>query len=492
MRHLLLVVAGLAVCPARARAQQPAPAALSLADAITIARAHNPAYRQSLNNRGPAAWAARGAFTSLLFPTVTASGGLAYSGPGQQRFLTTDFSQSVATLSSSYSLGLSWEWSGSTLSQPGLKQAQESATEADIAGAATGLVNAVTQQYLTVLQARENAEVARRQLERNEQFLQLAQARYAVGRATLIDVRQAQVARGQAEVTLLRAQTAVSVEKLRLFEQLGVSAPVDVQTVQLTDTFAVIAPAWKLDQLLTMAEAQNPSLEALRARERAAGWGVKAAASSFGPSVSLSAQWSGFTQKFTDVDPIIRGQQAAYGQQYNDCLDNNTIRTNAGLAPNDCSGLVWGSANEQALRSQNAQYPFQFTRQPFQARLTVSLPIFTNFARATQLSEARAQHGDVAESVRARGLAVQTEVSQAYLTLETAYRAIAIQDTNRTAAREQLELATERYRVGSGTFFELLDAQVASLRAESDYVSAVYDYHKALAALEAAVGRPLR
>ena len=59
--------------------------------------------------------------------------------------------------------------------------------------------------------------------------------------------------------------------------------------------------------------------------------------------------------------------------------------------------------------------------------------------------------------------------------------------------RSELQLlATERYRVGSGTFFELLDAQVAQLRAEIDYVNAVYDYHKAVAALEAAVGRPLR
>src|SRR3989441_11965886 len=85
---------------------------------------------------------------------------------------------------------------------------------------------------------------SRRQLDRNEEFLKLAQARYAVGRATLIDVRQAQVARGQAEVALLRAQTQVSVEKLRLFEQLGVTAPVDVETVQLTDTFAVLPPTW--------------------------------------------------------------------------------------------------------------------------------------------------------------------------------------------------------------------------------------------------------
>jgi outer membrane protein len=46
--------------------------------------------------------------------------------------------------------------------------------------------------------------------------------------------------------------------------------------------------------------------------------------------------------------------------------------------------------------------------------------------------------------------------------------------------------------VGSGTFFELLDAQVAALRAEHDYVNAIYDYHKSLAALEAAIGRSLR
>jgi outer membrane protein len=96
------------------------------------------------------------------------------------------------------------------------------------------------------------------------------------------------------------------------------------------------------------------------------------------------------------------------------------------------------------------------------------------------------------ESVRARALGVQTEVSQAYLNLVTAYQAIAIQDTNRTAAQEQLQLATDRYTIGSGSFLELQDAQVAALQAASEYVGAVYDYHRALAALEAAVGRSLR
>jgi outer membrane protein len=499
MKHVL-IVAGLLVGPAAVAAAQqpPAPnpstvtAALSLADAIAVARDKNPAYRQAQNNRGPAAWGVRNAFSSLLIPSFTAAGGMTYTGPGSQTFLTSSFTQSVSTVSSFYDLGLSWQLSGTTLSQPGLAKAQQRATDADIAGAENLLVTGIKQQYLSVLQADAQADLARKTLQRNEEFLKLAQARYGVGQATLIDVRQAQVARGQAAVGLLRAQTVVNVEKLRLFEQMGVTPPIDVAAVRLTDSFTVQTPAWQLPDLLTMAEAQNPALKALRAREDAAAWGSRAAKSSYGPTVSLSAGWSGFTQQFTDVDPIIFNQQTAFGNQLTECQDNNTIRVSAGLPANNCNGFIWGASNEQAIRDANSVFPFQFTQQPFQARLTVSLPIFTNFAQQLRVSEARAQHGDLEEAVRARGLAVHTDVSQAFLALQTAYQTVGLQDTNRSAAREQLQLATERYRVGSGTFFELLDAQVAALRAESDAVNATYDYHKALAALEAAIGRSLR
>src|SRR5439155_1465560 len=342
----VLLVAGLVLGPATvAVTQQPTTppttpahvtaAGLSLADAIAVAREKNPAYRQAENNRGPAAWGVRNAYSSLLIPTFTSSGGMSYTGPGSQTCLAQSFSQSVSTVSSFYDLGLSWQLSGTTLSQPGLMKAQQRATDADIAGAENLLVTGIKQQYLTVLQANAQADLARKTLQRNEEFLKLAQARYGVGQATLIDVRQAQVARGQAEVALLRAQIAVSVEKLRLFEQMGVTPPVDVAAVQLTDTFSVETPVWQLTDLLTM-------------------------------------------------------------------------------------------ANEQALRSRNSVFPFNFTRQPFQARLTVTLPIFNNFARELSVSNARAQHGDLEESVRARGLAVQTEVSQAFLTLQTAFRTVGL------------------------------------------------------------------
>jgi len=490
----LLLSAWLAVCPALSFSQQAVPANLSLADAIALAREHNPAYRQALHDRSPVAWGVRTAYSSLLLPTLTASGGIGYSGPGQQRFLTSNFSQSVSTLASNYAFVLDWTLSGQTLTAPGLKHAQLAAADADIAGAETNLITAVTQQYLTVLQARDNAAVARKQLERNVEFLKLAQARYDVGRASLIDVRQAQVARGQAEVALLQAETAVQVEKLRLFQQMGVSAPVDVATVQLTDSFAVQTPAWQLGDLLKMAEEQNPALKALRQRERAAGWGVKAASATWGPSLSLSASWAGFTQRYTSLDPVIAGVRAGASADSTTCEYENSAWLNAGQTPINCAALTGPllQQQEQALRDQNHAYPFSFTPQPFQARLAISIPLWGNFQQPLQVSQAKAEQQDLAESVRARGLQLQTDVNQAYLVLATAYRTVAIQDTNRVAGREQLQLATERYRVGSGTFFELLDAEVAALRAESDYIGAVYDYHKAVAALEAAVGRPLR
>src|SRR5437879_10284337 len=185
----VLLVAGLVLGPATvAVTQQPTPppttpahvtaAGLSLADAIAVAREKNPAYRQAENNRGPAAWGVRNAYSSLLIPTFTASGGMSYTGPGSQTFLAQSFSQSVSTVSSFYDLGLSWQLSGTTLSQPGLMTAQQRATDADIAGAENLLVTGIRQQHLTLLQANAQADLVHQTVHRNEDVVELDEAPY--------------------------------------------------------------------------------------------------------------------------------------------------------------------------------------------------------------------------------------------------------------------------------------------------------------------------
>lgn len=489
MRKTLFAV-GLFVCPALAGAQS-VPASLSLSDAITIARDNNPAYRQTLATRTASLWNARSAWANLFIPTASASGTIGYTGAGSQNFLATNFSQPVSTSSSQYSVNLNWQLNGQVLAAPGLQHANADAVDADIVGARANLVNNVTQQYLTALQSRDNAAVTVKQLESAEQALKLAQAKYAVGSGTLLDVRQAQVARGQAEVAVLQAQTDVQVQKLKLFEQMGVPAPGDIKSVTLSDTFPVTEPHWQLDELLATAQTQNPALQALESRASASKWAVRAATASYGPSLNLSAGWSGFVQRFNNLDPIITSAQLGASSNFQACNDNNVIRSNAGLSTEDCSGLVFGSAQKQAIIDQNSQYPFNFTSQPFTARLTISIPLWSNFQQPIAVSQAKANQEQADQLARAQSLALRTLVQNGYLTLQTAFQTIAIQDTNRTAAQEGLKLATDRYQVGSGTFLDVVNAQVAAVKAETDYVTAVYNYHKARAALEAAVGRPL-
>src|SRR5256886_7429835 len=64
------------------------------------------------------------------------------------------------------------------------------------------------------------------------------------------------------------------------------------------------------------------------------------------------------------------------------------------------------------FRSQNNRYPLNFTPQPFQARLTISLPLWTNFQQPLQVSQAKAQEQDLQESVRARGLRSEEHTSE--------------------------------------------------------------------------------
>jgi outer membrane protein len=490
--------------PAQDSAQAPLPSpsvGLSLADALHQARANSPQYRQALNDAGPAKWGVRNAYGSWL-PSVTASSDFGYTGSGESNFGGGFIRPTSAFLTSGYSLGLQWQLSGRNLQAPSQQRALQRATDEDILAAGVGLTAEISTQYLTTLQTRAQVAVARQQVKRNEDFLALAKARHQVGQATLLDVRQAEVTKGTSDVALLRAVQAENEAKLDLLRRMGVEPPVSIDQIRLTDSFPVTPPTFQLDSLLALSERQNPVLRSLRARGHAARIDVRAAKTDFLPTLSLRAGWSGFTQQLTDQNLLLRETLTGAQAQAADCTYNNAVRSGLSLGGQTANcysafGLVDGGGAlldpvAQQVRSQNSVFPFSYTGQPFGANLTVSLPIFTGFSRSLRLSQARAQEDDAEEEVRARRLQVRTDVHSRYLGLETAFQAIAVQGASRDAARDQLRLAQDRYRLGAGTALEVADAQNSVQRAEGDYVNAVYDYHKAIAALEAAVGRPLR
>lgn len=483
-------------------AARPAPSVtLSLDDALQQARANSPAYRRTLNDAGPAKWGVRSAYGGLL-PQLNVSSDLGYTSSGPSNFGGGFIRPTPAFLTSGYSLGIFWQLDGRVLSAPGQQKALKRATDEDISGAGIALRNEIETQYLNTLQATAQVGVASQQVSRNADFLALAKARFQVGQATLLDVRQAEVTKGQSDVALLRAVQMENEAKLDLIRRMGVEPPVAVEQIGLSDSFPVTPPAFSLDSLLLLADAQNPVLRSLRARRTAAWWGVRAAKSEFLPTLSVQAGWSGFTQEFTDENLLLSQSLTDAQSTAGDCLYNNQIRAglNLGGEVANCfaaSGLVDGGNNlldpvSRQVRDANNVFPFHYTGQPFQATLRLSLPIFTGFGRSLRVSQAKAQEEDADEDARARRLQVRADVHARFLGLQTSYQAIAVQSANRDAARDQLRLAQDRYRLGAGTSLEVSDAQNAVQRAEGDYVTSVYDYHKAIAALEAAVGRPLR
>lgn len=497
-----LIAAPSALLAPAAYAQESA--TLTLEEAIALARRNNPDYLATANDIGLADWAVRDAYGSLL-PGASASTTMGYQAAGQARFgnftgdelglgSTTDY------YSSSYSLGLSYRLSGATVMAPRQARSQRDATAANIDAAAFTLQANVTRQYIAVRRAQDGVTLARRELARADDNLRLAQARVEVGAAIPLEVKQAEVERGRSEVALLQAENLQRTERMRLMQTLGVRFDGDVV---LTTDFAVTSVSWQADQLVGMAMDAHPQLRAARAQTAAAEAGVRMARSSYLPSLNLTAGISGWARQAGNtqflVDRALDQARGQADQQIQACTLLNSI--SAGLSaplpgtPANCSSFALTSEQEAMMRQQvessNRGFPFGYSRDPFSMSLTVSLPLFDGFSRERQMEQARVQRSDAELRVRSEQLRIETEVATALANVETAQRSAELETRNAELAGEQLELARERYRVGAASFIELQDAETAKARADRAQLTALYQFHENLAALEAAVGRSL-
>jgi outer membrane protein len=472
--------------------QSPAisPTTLTLDDALSLARQNNPLYLQTANERKSADAQVRQAYGALL-PSSNASFYSGYQQGGDIFVQGGSLAVGSDQLQSGYQLGLNYRINAGTLVQPRAAKANRVAADADITGAAETLRSTVTQQYITALRASANANLQDTLVQVQRANLELAKARVAVGADNILAVRRAEVTLGQAEVASLTAHNTADVEKVRLFQQIGVQPPNDVQ---LTTTFAVSKPTFSMDSVLDLARRVNPAVRALREREYAAGWNVRVAQSSYTPTLSLNTGWSGNSFQYTNSDfPVQQATQSNLAR-LSSCLSQDSIRTALNMSSLLCNNGRFTLTPEQAaqIRTANQQFPFKFQRAPLAFSATVSIPIFDNFSREQRVEQAQVDRDNARLNVRSRELQTTADVTQGYLNLVTAARTVELQEVNAQKAREELTYAQERYRVGAATFLDVTTSSGAFVQAQVDRINAIYDYHRAYAALEAAIGRPLR
>jgi outer membrane protein len=485
--------AALILTPGLLAAQDGPPTSLSLEQAVQLARENNPGFLKQTNDIGVARSQVRSAVGGLL-PTANISNGYGYTAGGERRAESVVLAQQPAYYSADYSLGVNYRLSGQSILAPSVSRSQQRVVERQVAGAGANLDAQVAQQYLTVLQDREQVAQAQKELDRLNEYVKLAQAKLDVGTGTPLELRTAQVDAGQAEVALLRARNVAATDAILLGQYMGVSVEPDVQ---LTSTFSIFEPKWTATQLVEAALQANPTLLAAQANQSAATTQVKAAKTQYLPTLGINVGWRGSVYQAGDINPLVESSIQQTGQAFQSCQQSNLIAQLLDQAPRDCSSLDVSNPAVAAqirdrLRDDNSGFPFGYTRQPMSAGITISLPIFEGFTRQLQVDQAKAAAADARHDVRAQELALREQVSAGVRNLETAYQTALLDDKIRQNAEEQLRLAQERFRFGAANSIEVSDAQAKLSQAERDQISAVYDFHKTLAALEALVGRPLR
>ena len=485
MRLVLPLLAAALLAP-QAGAQT---ATLTLDQAVQLARRNNPLFQATVNSRRAADLNVKAAYANLL-PRLDAQASGRFTEGGQQFVNGIPISNSSDILQSNYGFGLGYTINSAVLFAPKLYSAQRDAAEADVIGAQETLRSMVTQQYLAALGAEANAALQDTLVATARGQLELAKARQSVGAATILDVRTAEVALGRAEVAALQAKNAANVQKLRLFEQMGVPQP---PNVELTTRFRVQSVEFSLDSLKRLARAANPGLVALRSRETAAVAGVRAQRGQYLPTLNLSTGWGWNGSRFTNTDALVERAQVGQIANFGECSTIDSLRTGVGMPTLNCSSLFptpLPQSDIEQIRANNRSLDFTKAPQSFSA--WVSIPIFDNLGREVRLQQANIERDNARFAVRGREVRLDADVTEAYLNLVTAIRSVELNDVNAVAAREQLAFAEERYRVGAATFLDVTTSRGDFERAQMDRINAIYEYHRAFAALESAVGRPLR
>jgi len=124
-------------------------------------------------------------------------------------------------------------------------------------------------------------------------------------------------------------------------------------------------------------------------------------------------------------------------------------------------------------------------------RVAVSLPVFDQFQRSSQITAANAALDDARAGLRDARLAALESLTGSLGAYHAATERVATQSATLEAAQEDLREHQEQYKVGTSTLLDVLNSQATLVQAQHDLIQARYDRRIAKAQLEALTGRGL-
>jgi len=440
-----VMTAFVALCIASAAfAQQTDKASpLTLKQAVTIALEKNPQRKAVLADTKAAAADVREA-RSFLLPHITFSETATRGNDPvyvfgsrlrQQRFTPADFALNLLNTPTplnnfSSRFGGTWNLFDSSASWRAVHRAErgKEAAEHQLERADQEVVFGVVKAYDDTLLEKKELEVAEQATKTAQAIFDRSKARVESGVAVESDLLNAQVRLAERKQELIRTQNNFSLARAELARAMGISTEKDMELIETLAERSL--PQKSLEELEKQAMETRPDLKRVQSEEAAQQQSVAIAKASFGPRVNGFADWE---------------------------ADNPTFLSGGG-------GNNWVAGIE------------------------VQVDLFQGGARRAKLQHEQAMQEKVAALKEAARDAIRLEVQRAYYDFDAARQQVEVAKAAIAQAQESLRITQNRYESGVSTITDLLSAEEAASRSQTDYWQTVCRYQTSYANLELATG----
>ncbi|NRS90420.1 outer membrane protein TolC [Flavobacterium sp. 7E] len=277
-------------------------------------------------------------------------------------------------------------------------------------------ISDVQEAYYNLVQQQQQLSALDTTIVISNQRLTLAQNRFTIGKASKLEVLNAQVDINTDEVALLRQQELYANSKLLLNQILARDTPMDFR---VSDEF-LISEKLEFAILKTEAEKQNPQIQALLISKRVAELALKQIKAARYPTLK--------------------------------------VNTGYNFAENESS---LGFTTQSSARGLN--YGF-----------SASLNLFDGFAQKRNEKIAGIQIENAGIQIAQQNQALNTQLATAYQTYLTNLELIRLEEKNQEIAQQNLAITLEKFRIGTITTIEFRTAQLNYVNAKVRYSDAQF------------------
>jgi outer membrane protein len=279
--------------------------------------------------------------------------------------------------------------------------------------------------YYDIVYTEQLLKVKEDDLKWNEKNLETIKERNRLGAATLADVYQQEVAKGNAELELIRTENQLETAKKDLLFYLGIDV---LEEYTFADTLTstedeilntdLLKDYENITDLVAQALEQRYDYKSALLNFKSSEDGVSIAQSGHWPSLSASGSYSLYTDNLSNLD------------------QSNSL--GFGLSLNFPLFLGWSVSNQ------------------------------------VQLAEVRSKISEIEVNDLERD--IKRQIKTNFLNLQAAQKGLVVSEKNISAARENLKIEEEKYALGSGKLLDVLIVNSRYTNALTDLLNAQFAY----------------